>query len=415
MTAAKTLKVTETKPVPIVKDFDTFAHYIKEHNPSLVRKGHFLTKKTLYQIDQLLSNPNPENTPEISGFFYPLLTLFYHMALRGSLFIKTRKLQLQHTEQFAAYNQLTPTEKYFFLLETFWVDADWSELLRSPSNLLMIPRVQEIIRYLARTPPGKIFPIIKLGNLLKSAWNAHYLLHHLSSFGLLRIVSDQGDIENQPTYKSSVTVTDLGKTFFPILYHERNLKEWNIPYIRERKRKFIVFPGVRKKKRKRNVKYEPFFTPFQQFFKGELQRTLPRGKYTKGTFLLKVYLSRNRWRTIAISSEHTLEEFHNAIQDAFDFDKDHLYAFFMDGIPWSNNHIYAPEDTEGPFSNQVRIGDLGLHAGQRFMYVFDFGDEWHFKAEVLEITREPGPPSPVITEKKGKSPEQYFYPDDYEL
>ena len=126
-------------------------------------------------------------------------------------------------------------------------------------------------------------------------------------------------------------------------------------------------------------------------------------------------MSRNCWRTITVSSEHSLEDVHEAIQDSFDFDKDHLYAFFMDGISWSWEHFYAPRDTEGPFSDQVRIGDLGLHAGQRFLYLFDFRDQWHFKVEVLEITSEPGPPSPVITEKKGKSPEQYpLYEDEIE-
>jgi len=413
MTATKTLKITEMKPVPIVKDFGTFAHYIKEHNPSLVRKGHFLTKKTLYEINQLMSNPIPENVLETPGFFYPVLTLFYHVALRGSLFIKTRKLQLQHTERFALYNQLTPTEKYFFMLETFWVDTNWLELLKKRSILMTMPELQQVIGYLSRTPPGKVLPMREFIICWKNVWNINDLLQYLSPFGLLKIISDKGEIERWPTYEASVTVTDLGKIFFPILYHERNITQWNIPYIREKTGKFIVLPGLRKKKK--NVRYEPFFTPFQPFFKGELQRTLPRREYTMGTFIFKVSLSRSCWRTITVFSEHYLEDVHEAIQDAFDFDSDHLYAFFMDGIPWSGDYIYAPGDTEGPFSDQVRIGNLGLHVGQRFLYVFDFGSEWHFKVEVLDITSEPGPPFPVITEKKGKSPEQYpLYEDEIE-
>lgn len=415
MTATKTLKITETKPVPIVKDFGTFADYIKEHNPSLVRKGHFLTKKTLYEINQLMSNLIPEHALETPGFFYPALALFYHVALRGSLFIKTHKLQLQHTKRFALYNQLTPTEKYFFLLETFWIDTNWLELLKKRSVLMTMPKLQQVMGYLSRTPPGKVLPIREFIIRWKTLWNIDDILQYLSSFGLLRIISDEGETKRWPTYEASVTVTDLGKIFFPILYRERNITQWNIPYIRENTGKFIVFPGLRKKKRKRNIKYEPFFTPFQPFFKGELQRTLPRGEYTAGTFAFKVSLSRSCWRTITVSSEHSLEDVHEAIQDSFDFDKDHLYAFFMDGISWSWEHFYAPRDTEGPFSDQVRIGDLGLHAGQRFMYLFDFRDQWHFKVEVLEITSEPGPPSPVVTEKKGKSPEQYpLYEDEIE-
>ena len=152
------------------------------------------------------------------------------------------------------------------------------------------------------------------------------------------------------------------------------------------------------------IKERVFFEPFQKFVKGDLQ-TLPR-RYTKGTFTVKVSL-KNCWRTIVVSSEHTLEELHEAIQDAFAFDRDHLYAFFTDGKPWSNAHVYAPEVNEGPFSDQISIGDLGLYPGQLFLYIFDFGDEWQFKIEILDFNSEPGPPTPVILERKGKSPEQY--------
>ena len=414
MTADKILRITETNPTTLVKDFDAFVNYIQENNPSLVRRDHFLTKKTLHQIEQVMSNPDPENTPEISRFFYPYLSLFYYLALKSSLFIKTDKLKLQKTERLTIYEHLTPNEKYFFLLETFWVDTFWGELLRRRSSLSIIPKVQEIIKYLTRIPPGKVFSMKELGRAWRISWDTYCFLQYLESFGLIQITFDRETEEQQPYYEGSVTVTELGKTFFPILYSERNIIRWNIPYIQERTGKFIIFPGLRKKRKRKNAGYEPFFKPFQKFFKGELEKTLPRNReYRKGIFTFKVSLRGGCSRTIAASSEHTLEDLHEAIQEAFDFDRDHLYAFFMDGLPWSQDHIYAPQNTEGPFSDRVCIGNLGVLPGQRFLYLFDFGDEWHFKTEVLEICDKPGPPSPVITERKGKSPEQY--PDtDYE-
>lgn len=67
----------------------------------------------------------------------------------------------------------------------------------------------------------------------------------------------------------------------------------------------------------------------------------------------------------------------------------------------------SPYDDEGPFSDKITIGELGLLPGQQILYIFDFGCEWRFKIEVLEKKDEPGPSSPVICERKGKSPEQY--------
>jgi hypothetical protein len=108
MTANKILRITETNPTTLVKDFGTFVDCIQENNPSLVRKDHFLTRKTLFQIEQLMSNPDPENTPETFKFLYPHLNLFYNLALKSSLFIKTGKLNLQKTERLTIYEQLTP-------------------------------------------------------------------------------------------------------------------------------------------------------------------------------------------------------------------------------------------------------------------------------------------------------------------
>ncbi|KYK33613.1 MAG: hypothetical protein AYK18_04605 [Theionarchaea archaeon DG-70] len=399
MTATK-VEITDTEPTSIVKDFSTFLKYIEEKAPSLVRKGHFLPRATLSQISKLMSAPGPEDVSGTAKFSHPYLTLFYYLAVKGNLFTKTSRLHLQSTERLTEYNQLTAPEKYFFLLETFWVDTDWSELLNYSSNVFFIPEAQSTIDYLARTPPGKLIPIERVHSLWSALWHADYLLEYLSFFGVIRITCEEPS--EKPHGITSASVAGLGGTVFPILCSERNLLRWNIPYIREHTSRFTVLPGSRKK----NIQYEPFFKPFQKFVKRDLQKTLPRGN-KKGTYTVKVSLRKNLWRTIVLSNEHTLEDLHEAIQDAFEFDRDHLYTFFTDGIPWSNAHIYALQGDEGPFSNRVSIGDLGLQPGQFILYIFDFGHQWQFKIELLDFSSEPGPPSPVIGERKGKSPEQY--------
>lgn len=160
------LKITEIKPTSIVKDFGVFVTYLKESNPPLVRKGHFLMKKTLSEINQLVNTPSPQGILETSTFFYPYFSLFYALALKSNLFIKTSDLHFKETERLTEYNQLTPPEKYFFLLETLWVDTDWSFLLESSYNLSLIPKIQSVIGYLARMPPGKIIPMNRFCTLL---------------------------------------------------------------------------------------------------------------------------------------------------------------------------------------------------------------------------------------------------------
>jgi monoamine oxidase len=56
------------------------------------------------------------------------------------------------------------------LLETFWIDTFWGELLRRRSSLSIIPKVQEIIKYLTRIPPGKVFSVKELDNAWRISW-----------------------------------------------------------------------------------------------------------------------------------------------------------------------------------------------------------------------------------------------------
>lgn len=45
-----------------------------------------------------------------------------------------------------------------------------------------------------------------------------------------------------------------------------------------------------------------------------------------------------------------------------------------------------------------------------FLYLFDFGDEWHFYVRLVEIKKEhPEFSEPEVIESKGEAPEQYSY------
>jgi hypothetical protein len=146
------------------------------------------------------------------------------------------------------------------------------------------------------------------------------------------------------------------------------------------------------------------------FEPGELTESLYSNAptFTPGLYVLKVELEKQLYRAIAIGASATLDDLHLAIQDAFRFDNDHLYAFFMDGEPWSDERFNDPRMEESPFASQVKLGELDLYAGGRFVYVFDFGDDWQFWINVLSIDPlQPEPVSPKVVGKQGKNPKQY--------
>ncbi len=47
------------------------------------------------------------------------------------------------------------------------------------------------------------------------------------------------------------------------------------------------------------------------------------------------------WRKVEMRGDQTLEQLHLAIQDAYEFDNDHLYSFFMSGKAWDGSTEYS--------------------------------------------------------------------------
>lgn len=81
----------------------------------------------------------------------------------------------------------------------------------------------------------------------------------------------------------------------------------------------------------------------------------------------------------------------------------------MDGKRWSNDCIASPYDDFGhPNAAEVQIGDVGLETKLKFLYLFDYGNEWCFVVEVENIMQQAGEQFiPYVKEKKGKAPAQY--------
>lgn len=55
------------------------------------------------------------------------------------------------------------------------------------------------------------------------------------------------------------------------------------------------------------------------------------------------------WRKIELLETQTLAELHLAIQNAFNFDNDHLYAFYMSGKAWDQDSQYRLPDGANPW------------------------------------------------------------------
>jgi hypothetical protein len=95
---------------------------------------------------------------------------------------------------------------------------------------------------------------------------------------------------------------------------------------------------------------------------------------------------------IAVAGHEHLTALHDAIQQAFNWENDHLYSFWLDGRFWGDaaaeRVIPGARDTDSRTAD-VPVDELGLKPGARIAYVFDYGDEWRVMFTLRESLTAP--------------------------
>jgi len=114
------------------------------------------------------------------------------------------------------------------------------------------------------------------------------------------------------------------------------------------------------------------------------------------------------WRIIEIKGDQTLSDFHMAIQNAFNWDNDHMYSFFLSNKKWDRMTEYSgnPIEAEG---DDLEIRDMGLRVSKKIKYLFDYGDELEHEIQLKRIMEEPDLTIlyPRIIKENGTAPLQY--------
>ena len=140
---------------------------------------------------------------------------------------------------------------------------------------------------------------------------------------------------------------------------------------------------------------------------------------------LQIKLLSGRWAledwtaTIALDASTTLEDLHGIIQQAVDFDNDHLYGFFVARTPLSRDRVrYEDEDRYGRESDALYTTTLEdvfpLPKDRRLFYLFDYGDDWIFqisRTRKKPFPAEPGTDYPRLISEFGEKPPPYPDPD----
>ena len=132
------------------------------------------------------------------------------------------------------------------------------------------------------------------------------------------------------------------------------------------------------------------------------------------------------WRELEVAANQTLADLGEAIPLAFDFTDPHLWSFFLSGKAWDATTEYARQARADPFggsrataAGRVRIDQVpfpGQGGRKEFLFLFDYGDEWHFGVKLVRTSEAvtPDVTYPRVGASAGAAPPQYPDLEDWD-
>jgi hypothetical protein len=94
------------------------------------------------------------------------------------------------------------------------------------------------------------------------------------------------------------------------------------------------------------------------------------------------------WRRLLVAGGTSVSELHTVLQVAFGWSDEHLNRFVVHGRDYGVLRLGGIGFPDDPA--QVRLADLGLRPGERFLYEYDFTDGWQTGRRSPPSARAPG-------------------------
>lgn len=384
----------------ILHDFDKLIDYLCTNNPKLTDSKETLPIQAVIDLNNLIKNPillssrpQQEHCPRIN--------FLYHLVIYSNLFVKQKigkKLELKKTEYLDIYNSFNDTEKYFYLLQSWWCYSNWKFLYDFRLYDELGDTLEIVVNAMKTNSPDTWINLDNIETPYKIKSLGRDLLMSFEYFGLWNVEFNK-DNPSKYDYCDSIMFNRFGNEIVGKLYIKRDFNTWN------------EYTAILKGGKSKN---KNFISAFKNLFeKNELERTIPKEKKTiKGNYTFKISYGKV-YAIIKINSKITLDEFHEIIQEVIDFDNDHLYCFYMDGRDNELKTYVSPNDDGYNYADYIKIEELELYEGQKFEYLFDYGDRWRFPITVEKIERDEAEiEKPLLIKLQGKFPEQYDFEDD---
>jgi Plasmid pRiA4b ORF-3-like protein len=89
------------------------------------------------------------------------------------------------------------------------------------------------------------------------------------------------------------------------------------------------------------------------------------------------------WRRLLVRGDSTIADLHDTLQTAFDWSDDHLHRFLIHGKQYGVAYLDGITFRDDP--RLIKLSDLGLRVKEKFLYEYDFNDQWRHLIHVEAI------------------------------
>ena len=394
----RTIDVNESSS--IVRDFEVFLNFVAANDLQASGINELLPIKSLPELNALLTKPlDLALKRPVQKSFANINGLFMLGHASGLLILQRSEKSARFavdSEALENWQSLSQVERYFTLVET-WIVRSSTESVGERASLFDSPlyslkRLFDDLRFKGAN--------VKDNKFFQDSGFRLYGAHSIAlaeMFGWLKIKHGAGETGKSWAIEK-IEITNFGAAMLSKLldnFQTLDYKWQNAAEIENAEFDANAFNLLQ-------TIFQPYFPEWQNIFR------LPQTETANGIYIFKVSLDKKTWRKIAVSSADVLDDLHNAIQKAFEFDNDHLYQFSFRNHFGIEQRVPHPMCEEEFSTDEFEIKDLPLRIGEKMEYVFDFGDHWQFTIELEAIE----PPNPKfkrakIIESHGKAPEQY--------
>ena len=414
--------IDEGQPGPILRDFEAILDFTGSEGINIKGgKRGFFPDRVVGELNSRMSRPMAHNLKRNRQASFPYLHgLYLLLRCSGLGVIKgkgaTRRLAPDE-KLLESWRGLNAVERYFNALEA-WLTRGHPQIISEESHSWWDGNLLDCLHFLSRLPGG----VLKIGERRQDTWPIRTGpgFHNVALMDLFGLVTAKtrapapGEgwaletVRRTPFGEALLfTISPMGVGFeLARLMGSGNGEDEDAeaPDTDEASDRYLALPDEDEDEDALG-RWQALLRPlFPEWRNNLATREKPSHD---GKYLLKVSLG-EVWRRIAMAGSMDLDSLCGAILNAYDFDFDHLYAFYYKdklGVP---HEASASEMDDTPDTADVKIREMDLEPGDSFRFLYDFGDNWEFDIKLERI--EPVDASlkqPKVIESHGEAPDQY--------